>query len=122
VSKGFSKAQASFMLSLTGILAVFGRLLTGFVASLHKLIDIWLYSGSFVVVSLATIVYPYISNTIAGNIVYAVVLGLFFGCCYVLMTSVNMSFVDIKYVSAAIGVELLFGGIGAVLGPEFAGN
>ncbi|XP_060603310.1 monocarboxylate transporter 12-like isoform X2 [Ruditapes philippinarum] len=97
VSKGFSKAQASYMMSLTGILTVIGRLLTGFVANLHKSIDIWLYSGSFAVVSVATIVYPHISNTLAGNIGYAVVLGLFFGCCYVLITSVNMSFVGIRH-------------------------
>jgi predicted MFS family arabinose efflux permease len=40
VYKGFSKAQASYMLSIIGICAVIGRLLTGFVASLHKSIDI----------------------------------------------------------------------------------
>jgi hypothetical protein len=102
--------------------AVIGRLLTGLVASLHKSVNIWLYSGSFLVVSVATIVYPHISNTLAGHIGYAVVLGLFFGSCYVLITSVNLSFVDIKHVSAASAFEFFFGGIGSLLGPEFAGK
>jgi hypothetical protein len=122
VHKGFSKTQASYMVSLKGIFAVIGRLLTGFVASLHKSVDIWLYSGSFLVLSVATIVYPHISNTLAGNIGYAVVLGLFFGSCYVLITSVNLSFVDIKHVSAALAFEFFVGGIGSLLGPEFAGK
>jgi predicted MFS family arabinose efflux permease len=122
VYKGFTKAQASYMVSLIGIFAVIGRLLTGFVASLHKSIDIWLYAGSLAVVSIATIVYPHISNTLVGHIGYAVVFGLFSGSCFVLLTSVNMSFVDIRHVSAAIGVELFFYGIGSVLGPVFGGK
>jgi Na+/melibiose symporter-like transporter len=117
VSKGFSKAQASYI-----ILTVIGRLLTAFVANLNTSIDKWLYSGSLAVESVATIVYPHISNTLAGNIGYAVVFGLICGCCYVLITSVNMSFVDIKHLSAAIGVEFIFGGFGSVLGPDFAGK
>jgi hypothetical protein len=38
------------------------------------------------------------------------------------MSSVNIHFVGINFVPAAIGVELFFGGLGAVSGPVFAGD
>ena len=121
-AKGFSKTQASYMVSLTGILAVIGRLTTGAVANINKSIDIWLYSGSFAIVSIATFVFPHMSNMIGGNISYAVIFGMFSGCSYVLLPSVNRSLVTLEYTSAAIGVEIFFGGIGSLLGPEFAGK
>ncbi|XP_045190765.2 monocarboxylate transporter 9-like [Mercenaria mercenaria] len=121
VSKGFTEFQAAWMVSVTGILSVVGRIITGFVANLGMFKEIWLYAGTFGVVSVSTIVYPHISYTFAGHIVFAAVLGLFFGSCYVLMTAVNIRIVGIKFVSSAIGIELFFGGIGAVLGPVIAG-
>ncbi|XP_060603278.1 monocarboxylate transporter 13-like [Ruditapes philippinarum] len=121
VSKEFTQIQASFVVSLAGILAVVGRLITGFVANLNIIKDIWLYSGSLGIVAVGTIVYPHISSILAGHIIYSIIFGLFFGICYVLMSSVNIHFVGINFVPAAIGVELFFGGIGAVSGPVFAG-
>ncbi|XP_045191319.2 monocarboxylate transporter 5-like [Mercenaria mercenaria] len=121
VSKGFTDFQAAWMVSVTGILSVVGRIITGFVANLSMFKDIWLYAGTLGVVSISTVVYPHISYTFAGHIVFATVFGLFFGSCYVLMTVVNIRIVGIKFVSAAVGIEFFFGGIGAVLGPVIAG-
>ena len=122
VSKGFTEIQASFVVSLAGIMAVVGRLITGFVANLNIIKDIWLYSGSLGIVAIGTLVYPHVSFVLAGHIIYSIIFGLFFGSCYVLMTPVNIHFVGINFVSAAIGVEFFFGGIGAVSGPVCAGK
>jgi MFS family permease len=72
VSKGFSYIYASYIVSLTGIIAVVGRLLSGFFSNLQPYKDIWLYSGSCAAVAIATIMHPYKSSTIGGNIGYAV--------------------------------------------------
>lgn len=122
VTKGFTAVQASFLVSLSGILSLFGRLLTGVVANLNYINDTVLYSGSMGVVGIASFVYPFSAKYFAGHVVYIAFLGLLFGSCYVTITAVSLKFVGISYVAAAIGLQFCFGGIGAVIGPVFAGK
>ena len=122
VTKGFSAVQASFLISLSGILSLFGRLATGVVANLNRINDTILYAGSMCTVGIATFIYPFTADSFAGHVVYTVILGLFFGSCYVTITAVSLKFVEISYVAAAIGLQFCFGGIGAVIGPVCAGK
>lgn len=122
VTKGFTAVQASFLVSLSGILSLFGRLLTGVVANLNRINDTVLYSGSMGVVGIASFIYPFSADYFAGHVVYITLLGLFFGSCYVSITAVSLKFVGISYVAAAIGLQFCFGGIGAVIGPVCAGK
>jgi cyanate permease len=122
VTKGFSAVRASFLISLSGILSLFGRLLTGIVANLNRINDTVLYSGTMFIVGIATFIYPFTADYFAGHVIYTVLLGLFFGSCYVTITAVSLKFVEISYVAAAIGLQFCFGGIGAVIGPVCAGK
>ena len=120
--KGFTSTEASYFVSVSGITSVIGRFLTGVFASFNIVPDISLYSGSMGIVSIATFLLPLYSSSFAGNILYAVVLGMFFGCCYVVTASVTIRYIGIPYMSAAIGLQMFFGGIGAVVGPVLAGK
>ena len=122
VTCGFTHLEASFFVAISGILTVFGRLMTGVIANLNCIPDVYLFSGSMGIVSIATFLLPNYSLFYWGQTLYAILLGLFFGSCYVVLTSVNIQLVGIVYMSAAIGLEFFFGGIGALVGPVFAGK
>lgn len=122
VHKGFSARHAAFFVSISGIFNVAARLVTGVLTNLGYVNDIWLYCISVGVVSVISFIYPFIANYDAGQIIYFVLLGLFTGPIFVLTTSMSLRFVGIKSIATAIGVEFGFGGIGALIGPVFAGK
>ncbi|XP_053406873.1 monocarboxylate transporter 12-like [Mercenaria mercenaria] len=121
VVKGFTAVQAAFLVSLSGLLTVFGRVLSGIITNLNRINCIVLYAGSMAVVSIASILYPFISNHFVAHVIYMVVLGLFFGCPYVTLMAVSLKFVGINYISAAIGLQYCAGGVGSFIGPVLAG-
>ncbi|XP_052770571.1 monocarboxylate transporter 12-like isoform X2 [Mya arenaria] len=120
-TKGFSENQAAFLISLSGLLTVVGRLLTGVVANIPNCNGIILYAGSMAVISITTIIYPFFSQHYVGHLVYIIFMGLFVGSCYVALTTVSLMFVGINYIATAIGLVFMFGGVGAILGPVLAG-
>ena len=122
VHQGSTTVQASFLVSVIGILGVSGRVLTGIAANHEKIDDILLYAGAMGIVGLATILLPLYSDLYAGQAAYAAILGLYFGCCYVLTGSVNIKFVGVEGMPIATGIEFFCGGIGSLVGPVLAGK
>ncbi|XP_045189575.2 monocarboxylate transporter 10-like isoform X2 [Mercenaria mercenaria] len=120
VFKGFTSIEAAMMVSLNGILSVIGRLITGLLVNFKKTNVIWLYSGCLSVVAVTTVIYPFIANFFEGHVIFNLILGLFFGNGYLLVSPLCSYFVDIEFVSAAIGFVLFFGGAGSLFGPMFA--
>ncbi|XP_052771977.1 monocarboxylate transporter 4-like [Mya arenaria] len=121
-TKGFSEHQAAYLVSLIGILAVVGRILTGIVANNPNCNETIVYAGSMTIIAITTIVYPFVSRHYIGHIVFTISLGLFFGCCYVVTTTVSLKFVAIDYIATSIGLEFMCCGVGAVVGPVIAGT
>lgn len=121
-SKGFTALQAAFLVSLSGIISMFGRVLTGLVSNINSSYDIILHSGTMLVVGIAAFFYPFVADHIAGHVIFAVVLGLFFGSCCVTITAVSLPFVGMNYIAAALGLQFFFAGIGALIGPVCAGK
>ena len=121
VHVGSTSIQGSLLISICGIMGLIGRILTGIIANFEKIDEIVLYAGSMLVVSIATFLFQFYSYTFAGQVVYVCFLGLFFGSCYVLITSVNIRFAGVKCMAAATGLQFFWFGIGAVVGPVVAG-
>ena len=122
VHKGSTPAQASLLISVSGIMGMIGRILTGIAANHKKVDDILLYAGSMGVVSLFTFLFPLFSHSFGGQAFYAAIFGLYFGSCMVVTGSVNIRLVGMQSMTAAIGLEFCFCGLGAVVGPVLAGN
>lgn len=121
VEKGFSRSFAANLVSLSGILTALGRILTGVVAS-HKYIrDAILYCLPMFILGIMTIVYPFISHTTAGNVIFAIFLGSLYGNVYVLTASVSVKYVGILNLAKSIGIQYFFCGLGILLGPIMAG-
>ena len=54
---GFTPAQASFLLSLSGIMGIIGRTLAGLAANNEQIDDLLIYSGTMGMTGLATILF-----------------------------------------------------------------
>ena len=122
IQMGSTASEASYLVSISGILGVLGRVLTGIAANDDGVDDILLFSGTMGIASLATFLFPLFSYSFAGQAVYAVLLGLYFGCCNVVMASINIKFVGVECMATAIGIEVFCGGFGSMLGPVLAGG
>ena len=103
-------------------MGVIGRSLAGLAANHEQIHDLLLYSGSMGVVALGTILFPLFSGTYAGQSAYAIILGLYFGCCYAVTGSVYIKLVGVECMATAIGLQFFCGGIGSIVGPVLAGS
>ena len=104
---GFTPAQASFLLSLSGIMGIIGRPLAGLAANNEQIDDLLIYSGTMGMTGLATILFPLFSKFYVGQTVYAIFLGLNFGCCYVVTESVFIKLVGVEFMAKAIGFQFI---------------
>ncbi|XP_045188745.1 monocarboxylate transporter 4-like [Mercenaria mercenaria] len=121
VSNGFTQMEAANLISLSGVLTSIGRVTTGVIANCGNIREDVLYCLPILVLSVFTFVYPYTSSYFAGNVIFIVFLGLLYGNCYVLTTSMTVKYVGIANVSKAIGIQYFSGGVGALIGPVLYG-
>ena len=103
-------------------MGIIGRPLAELAANIEQIDDLLIYSGTIGMTGLATVLFPLFSNFYVGQIVYAIFLGLYFGCCYVVTGSVFIKLVGVEFMAKAIGFQFFCGSIGSVMGPVIAGN
>ena len=120
--KGATAMQASYIISISGIASIISRLVTGAFANWKKKKEVYLFSGSMGLLAVATLLFPLYSGTYTGQIIYAGFLGLFLGCPFATVTPINLTYLGVKNMASALGIELCLGGVGAVLGPVLAGT
>lgn len=121
IRQGVSEMQASMVLSLCGIASIFGRIFVGFIASFKRVNEIFLFSGSLFIISIVTVFFPLYGHSIYGQFTYAAILGLLFGCPYVTISPINVMFLGVGSLAAALGIELCGCGLGGIIGPILAG-
>ena len=119
---GFTAMQSAMFLSVIGVVTIPSRILTGYLAHQPRINEIWIYSGSFGVLSLVTFIFPSIAHTYAGHMLYSVCIGIFGGCCYVVINTINTLFVGVQFTTTAIALEFWFGGIGSIIVPVVSGE
>ena len=119
---GFSPMQSAFFLSIIGVVSMISRVILGMLAQHPRVNEIWIYSGSFGVLSLITFIFPVIAHVHAGHVVYSVFVGVFGGCCYVVLNTMNKDYVGVRSMVAACAVEFWFGGVGSILVPVASGK
>lgn len=119
---GFSAMESALSLSVIGFVSMVSRLITGLLAHHPRVSEIVLYSCSIGVLSLLTFVFPIMARAYAGHIIYSVSIGIFGGCCYVVINTINKMFVGVRYTTAACAVEFWFGGLGSFTFPAISGK
>ena len=118
---GFTAMQSALFLSIIGVVTMIARILTGFLANHPNVNEVWIYSGSIGVLSLATFIVPSMAHAYIGHVLYSVFIGVFGGCLYVVINTINRTFVGTQYTAAACAVEFWFGGVGSVVVSVLSG-
>ena len=122
IHKGYSSLQASFLISVSGSMTIACRILTGIAANAPDIDEITIYIGSMWIQSFATFLLPLYGKWYEGQMVYAAIIGLYYGCCYVVLPPINKKAVGVENMASALGIEYFLGGIGTIIGPVIAGN
>lgn len=121
-TNGISDSDASFVISIVGIVSIIGRIMTGLAAHSVDVEELILYSGNFGITGLATCLLPLFADTYAGFVVYVVIFGMYSGGVYALLLTITMDIVGIENLSNAFGVEMIFCGTGYLIGPPLSGK
>ncbi|XP_052770838.1 monocarboxylate transporter 2-like [Mya arenaria] len=121
--QGSTEFQASNIVSICGLTSLLGRILTGAIANTKFFQPrvSYLYAGSLVLLSAISCAFPLYSSRYPGQVAFAVVFGLCFGTPYTVINAVNLQHMGVEIVTAALGVEFCFCGLGGLLGPVVAG-
>lgn len=113
--------QAAWIISAAGIGGFSSRFLSGLASNNDDIDDLLIYSGSFCVLGICTILFPLYAVTYIGQLFYGFALGVYSGSCYAVMNSINVSNFGINNMATSYGVEMFFCGSGMLLGPPLAG-
>lgn len=113
--------QAAWIISAAGIGGFSSRFLSGLASNNDDIDDLLIYSGSFCVLGICTILFPLYAVSYIGQLFYGFALGVYSGSCYAVMNSINVSNFGINNMATAYGVEMFFCGSGMLLGPPLAG-
>ncbi|XP_060082430.1 monocarboxylate transporter 9-like [Ylistrum balloti] len=121
ISRGTSGFEASFLMSITGIMNCVSRLFIGFAGNSEHISTIILYFGTFSLLGISTMLFPFYGSNFVGQAIYAAFLGTYSGCCYVLLATITPNLVGLKNLATAFGIEMTFTGVGTLIGPPIAG-
>ncbi|XP_033757480.1 monocarboxylate transporter 3-like isoform X2 [Pecten maximus] len=121
ISTGTPAFQASFLMSVTGIMNCISRFLIGLVGNSENISNSILYFGTFALLGLSTMLFPYYGASYTGQSIYAAFLGSYSGCCYVLLNTITPNLVGVNNLATAFGIEMVFTGVGTLIGPPLAG-
>ncbi|XP_069141062.1 monocarboxylate transporter 12-like [Argopecten irradians] len=121
IEMGASPLSASFLISVSGICDCASRILTGMAAQDEGIDEIVIYFGTFGLLGLSTLLVPLYATTYTGQLVYAVLLGMYFGCCYSVMNTIIIDLVGVSELANGVGIYLFFCGVGSLIGPPIAG-
>ncbi|KAK3104673.1 hypothetical protein FSP39_007527 [Pinctada imbricata] len=121
LEEGTSEKGAAYLLSISGICNAVARLLVGLAANSENINELLLYSGTFSVLGLFSVLFPLYSKFYVGQLVFAIVLGIYSGCCYTLLNTLTVKLVGIHQLPTAFGILMVWAGFGSVIGPPFAG-
>ncbi|KAK3105257.1 hypothetical protein FSP39_020970 [Pinctada imbricata] len=121
ITKGTSETDAAYLLSLAGICSGISRLLIGFSSNAENINELMLFSGCFSLLGIAGLLLPLYVGSYVGQAFFAVMLGMYSGCCYPLLNTINVKLVGIEHLALAYGIEMFGAGIGSLIGPPISG-
>ncbi|KAK3104505.1 hypothetical protein FSP39_003657 [Pinctada imbricata] len=122
VERGTSEEKVGYLLSVAGICNGLSRLLVGIASNTDNINELLLYSGSFSLLGLAGILFPFYSSSFSGQTFFAALLGIYAGSCFALFNTLTIRLVGIQDLATAFGIEMFGAGVGSLIGPPLAGK
>lgn len=120
-TKGFSDGQSYFLISLVGVGSLMGRLLVGVAGNSIDIDELNLSGGCLAIAGMATLVLPAFADSYNAFMVYSVIWGFYHGGMSPLLLAMSVEMVGVKALASAFAAEMVFCGIGFIVGPIIAG-
>lgn len=117
---GISDKQASFLISILGIVNTFGQIIYGVLGDRNISLSI-LYGTSVVSCGLTVMMVPFFTSYTALAVLSGT-FGFFISANYSLVTVILVEFLGIDKLSNAYGLTMLMQGIANLIGPPVAGK
>ncbi|ESO82493.1 hypothetical protein LOTGIDRAFT_134531 [Lottia gigantea] len=114
---GSSSMEAAFILSIAGVTGVVARVLLGFLTQLVN--SAIVYGGTFGIMGIITYFVKYMT-TLPSKLFFTSMFGFYTGACWVLHYTILVETVGIGKLSDAMGIGMVFCGIGYFTGPPLA--
>lgn len=116
---GISEKQASFLISILGIVNTFGQIIYGFLGDRQISLSI-LYGSSLIACGVTVMLVPSFTSYLAMAVLSGT-FGFFISANYSLGTVILVEFLGIDKLSNAYGLTMLKQGIANLIGPPVAG-
>ncbi|XP_028157818.1 monocarboxylate transporter 14-like [Ostrinia furnacalis] len=117
---GFNESQSSMLISIIGILNMFGEILLGWVGDWECVDASLVYAGCMVLCGLVTLIMPLLSGYAALGAA-AGAFGMFIAANYSLTSIILVEQITLEKFTNAYGLLLLMQGAANLMGPPLAG-
>lgn len=114
---GSSLVEASLMISAMGFGSLVSRILTGLAAVGGAIDPKTLYFGCYGILGILTMILPVFVIHYGGKLAYSVILGLYSGGTWSLLSSICVDLVGIHNLASAFGLVMFIAGVGFLIGP-----
>ncbi|XP_067668881.1 monocarboxylate transporter 13-like [Haliotis asinina] len=120
-SKGTSPQNAAMLFTTMGVSSTLARILTGLAGNDPNIGTLLLHTGMLGLAGVNVILIPVFSSTFKVQILSSLLYGLYSGGPMALLNPILVDLLGVKRLAAGYGLNNMFGGIGLLLGPPFAG-
>ncbi|VVC86613.1 unnamed protein product [Leptidea sinapis] len=120
MSMGFNESQASMLISMIGILNMFGEILLGWVGDWECVDAILVYAVCMVLCGAVTLIMPLLSSYLSLASASGA-FGAFIAANYSLTSIILVEQITLEKFTNAYGLLLLMQGVANLVGPPFAG-
>ncbi|VDN01022.1 unnamed protein product [Thelazia callipaeda] len=116
---GANQSQQSYLISVMGLVNVFGRILSGLLSDLPTVDTLFLHNVSIITAGIATCLVPLLTKYWM-YVMYTIPFAWGVACFATLRSVICIELLGIKKFSSAFGMMMLCMGIAALIGPPFA--
>ncbi|XP_071161639.1 monocarboxylate transporter 12-like [Mytilus edulis] len=116
-----TKTEISLFMSLAGIWSAIGKLLFGMANNSHDIDETITLFGTFGILGIGTIIFPFFRYEFYAKVIYASILGCYSGCCWIVLNTIVICIIGRERFAHAIGYIMLYCGLGTLFGPPLAG-
>ncbi|CAH0723088.1 unnamed protein product, partial [Brenthis ino] len=120
MSMGFNESQSSMLISIIGILNMFGEILLGWVGDWQCVNPSLVYAGCMVLCGIVTLIMPLLT-TYLGLAAASGAFGAFIAANYSLTSIILVEQITLEKFTNAYGLLLLMQGLANLVGPPLAG-
>ncbi|XP_072931616.1 monocarboxylate transporter 9-like [Epargyreus clarus] len=117
---GFNESQSSMLISIIGILNMFGEILLGWVGDWESVNPSLVYAGCMVLCGLVTLIMPLLTSYL-GLASASGAFGAFIAANYSLTSIILVEQITLEKFTNAYGLLLLIQGVANLIGPPLAG-